>query len=377
MPVKDRIVSWFIQHVVIPQREIIDKPGFIVTTFTEHDQITYLREIFLAERLFELIEKRIVERYDIQGKQVLYSAGKKFGYLYSSLSNFPTVKNCSNKQLSDFLYALVRYMEVTFSQQANHEINFEEKSFTISFEEYIVCRHNGLGYIMTDGGSAGIWAFLIQDKLIEATQLKCQGRGNEKCIVLCAPEKKIQEKTNNFFRETDLFELKFNEMYKALNEIQKTVYAQNSFRNLIDIGFIDCKEGSFSYKNMRLFGSESHILYLLEQEIAKLDGGEQVLFNACFEYGKLLQETYGYNDYKKFIPDFFSALGFGDILVTDSNGIQIVSVYYPWTTFSEQSKYTIFRGIMSGFVSGSMDKKIEFKKFDVNISAYLILTISE
>jgi len=35
MPVKDRVVTWWIKNIITPQREIIDKPGFIVTTFTE------------------------------------------------------------------------------------------------------------------------------------------------------------------------------------------------------------------------------------------------------------------------------------------------------------------------------------------------------
>ena len=64
MPVKDKVVTWWIQNVILPKREIIDKPGFIITTFTEQKQTTYLRDIFLSEQLFELIEKRIVEQYE-------------------------------------------------------------------------------------------------------------------------------------------------------------------------------------------------------------------------------------------------------------------------------------------------------------------------
>ena len=377
MPVKDRIVSWWIQNIITPQREIIDKPGFVITTFTDKNQTTYLRDLFFAEQLFELIEKSTNQKDGEQGKQVLYSAGKKFGYLYASMSNFPTIKSSSMKEFSDFVYLLVRYVGGVYAQQATHSLDLDQKLFTISFKDYIVCRHNGLGYIMADGGITGIWAYLMQDKSIEGTQLECQGRGNQQCLVICAPEERICEKTNNFFRESDLPEQKFDELYKTLNEIRKTTYAQNSLKDLINIGFFRYMGGILSYKNTRFFGSESHILYLLEQELMKLKDGEQVLFDACFEYGKLLQETYGHTDYKKFIPDFFPALGFGDILVMDSDGLSIGVTYYPWTVFSDQSKYIIFRGIMSGFVSNSLGKKIEFKNFNINVRDYLTVTIRE
>ena len=265
MPIKDRIVSWWIQNIIIPKREIIDKPGFVITTFTEQNQITYLRDLFFAEQLFELIETRIVEHYGDKGKQVLYSAGKKFGYLYSAMSNFPTIQTLSKKKLSEFAYLLVQYVGGIYAQQAKHSLNIDEKQFTISFKDYVICRHNGLGYIMADGGIAGIWAYLMQDKSIEGTQLECQGRGNEHCSIICAPEEKIQKKVNNFFSEKNLPEQKFNNIYKTLNEIRETTYAQNSLKDLINIGFFKYRKGILSYKNMRFFGCESHILYLLDR----------------------------------------------------------------------------------------------------------------
>jgi hypothetical protein len=52
---------------------------------------------------------------------------------------------------------------------------------------------------------------------------------------------------------------------------------------------------------MRFFACDSHILYLLESELTKLDDGEHILFDACFEYGKMLSENYGRKNYQKFI----------------------------------------------------------------------------
>ncbi len=376
MPVKDRIVSWYIRNVILPKKEIIDQPGFIITTLSGGRQPIYLRDLFLSEPLFELIENIIVKNYGDEGRQVLYSAGKKFGYVYSSMSNFPTIETCTKKEFSEFAYFLVRFVEGTYAQHAQHKIDMDNKTFTLSLKDYIVCRHNGLGHIMTEGGIAGIWAYSMEDKSIEGKQIECQGRGSDNCIVECGPLELIQEKSNDFFRETDLPDLKFNTTYKTMNEIRPTEYSSNSLQRLLNAGFFTYKRGILSYKDQRFFACDSHVLYFLEEQISKLKDGEEILFNTCFEYGKKLREIYGGKEYKKFIPDFFSALGFGDILVIDSDGYKIGAIYFPWTYLSEKSKYIIFRGLMSGIISSAIDKKVEFKNFDISIRNYLTLTIT-
>jgi len=376
MPIKDKVVTWYIQNIILPHREILDKPGFVVTTFTEDKYVTYLREFFLPERLIEIIEKKIVEQYGETGKQVLYSSGKKFGYLYCSMSNFPSVKDAAEKELSQFAYLFVRYCEGVFASQADHNLNLEKREFEIFFKDYIICRHNGLGQIMTEGGSAGIWSYIMQDKTIEAIQTECQGRGDNRCAVLCAPRERIEKITNNFFIETDLLDQTFDTTYKSLNEIRETTFAQNSLQHLINLGFFDFRHGILSYKNIRFFPAESHLLYIIENEIMKLEGGEQCLFDACYEFGKKLQQIYGESDYQKFILDFFPSLGFGEIRELNQEKFLIAAIYYPWTLFSNTSKYIILRDMLSGFISGALNKKIELKKYDIDIKSYLTLTLS-
>ncbi|RLF52916.1 MAG: hypothetical protein DRN24_02410 [Thermoplasmata archaeon] len=375
MPVKDRVVTWYIRNVILPRREIIDKPGFVITSLSGEYHTILLRDLFLPELLFELIENNIVQQYDMKGRQALYSAGKKFGYIYSSMSSFPTIQNSSKKEFSDFAYFLVRFVEGTYAQQAKHKLELDKKIFTISFDDYIICRHNGIGHIMTEGGITGIWSYAMQDKSIEGVQLECQGRGNERCIVLCAPEKIIKERSNKFFREQDLSDQKFDNIYKTMNAIRPTKYSSNSLKKLLNAGFFKFKRGVLSYKGHRFFACDSYILYFLEEELIKLENGEQILFDTCFEYGKYLRELYAGVDYQKFIPDFFSALGFGDIFVIPSDEIKIASIYYPWTHLSEKSKYVILRGLMSGIVSSSLGKKIEFTKYNISVKNYLTLTI--
>lgn len=376
MPIKDRVVSWYIQNVIIPRKEIIDKPGFILTTLSGTSQPVYLRDLFLPEQLLEIIENKIVQTYGDQGKQALYSTGKKFGFLYSSMSNFPTINTSSENDFRNFAYYLVQFVGGTYAQQATHNLDLEQKIFTLNLEDYIVCRHNGLGYIMTDGSIAGTWAYALQDKSIEGIQIECQGRGDKQCFVLCAPQIELQRQMHSFFCENNLTEQVFDNNYKKLNEIRKATFSKNSLNDLLNAGFFEYKRGILSYKNMRFFACDSHILYLLEQELTKLKDGEQLLFDVCAEFGKTLIETYGEKDYQKFISDFFPALGYGDILVMDSDKLQIGALYYPWSVFSDQSKYIIFRGMMSGIISSSLGKKIDFKEYDIKIGNYLTLSIS-
>jgi hypothetical protein len=373
MPVKDRIVTWFIQHVLVPKIEIIDNPGFVINTLSDRTKTTFLRELFLPERLFEIIETNIVNKHGELGEKILYSCGKKFGYSYASLSQFPTIVNHSKNEIANFIYFFIKYLETLYASYANYKADINNKILTITFKDYIICRNNGLGHIMTEGGSVGVWAYIMQDKSLEAIQLLCQGRGDKDCFILCAPKEKIEKENKKFFVEDELAEIKNDDIYRLLNKIGVTTYAKNSLKDLIDVNFFDYSEGIVSYKKNRFFSCDAHILYIIENEIINLSDGETLLFQSCFEYGKILQENYGHNDYKKFIMDFFPALGFGDIFV--ANEKKVIVQFYPWTDFSNKSKYIIFRGMLSGFITASLNKTVEFNKYDINIDDHLTLII--
>lgn len=376
MLIKDRVVTWYIQNVILPRRIILDKPGFIITTFTEKNVTTYLRELFFPEQLLEYIETTIVQQYGEPGKQALYSSGKKFGYLYASMSNFPTIATSSEKELIDFAYLFIRFVEGTFAQKADHTADFQKKIVTITFDNYIICRHTGHGQIMTEGGSAGIWAYTLQDMTIESVQLQCQGRGDKQCYLMVAPEKQLLEKTSSIYHERNLSRYTSDDIYKIMNEVRPIQNSNNSLQVLLDTGFFNYSKGIVSYHSDRFFDTEISLFYLLEEEISRLPNGEQILFNAGAEYGRRLQKIYGGTDYKKFISDFFPALGFGDIVVHDGNNLEICTNYYPWTVFSDHSQFIIFRGIMSGIVSGALQQRINFQHFTIDKGNYLTLTIT-
>ncbi len=307
MSIKDRIVSWYVKNIVIPKIEEIDNPSYIIAKFSQFKEKLSLRELFLPESLFVALENRLKEKG--------YHIGKKFGYVNASISKFETLFSCKNKVLKDFIYALVRYVEGTWSNKLLHSVDLRNRTFKLNMSNYIICRKNGLGYMFSEGGIAGIWSYACQDPTIEAVQPKCQGRGDKECEVIAAPYDTLVEMGYKPMRcKIDNMEIpKVDETYMEMNKIRKTKWARNSLRSLIDSGFFEYHHGQVTYKGERFFLCEASFMYILERELAKVKNGLRILWDVSFDFGKRLAEVSGKQDPCKFIMDFFPALGFGDM----------------------------------------------------------------
>lgn len=367
MAFRDKATSWFIRNILLPKYEIIDNPGFVVTTFTEHNKKKYLRDLFIPEDLFVEIEKEIVAKFGEKGKQSLYSAGKKFAYGYASMSNFPTRTTVPSDDFKKFARFLIGYVNCMYATNLSEEMKIEKEMFKIKMDDYIICRKNGQGQIMTEGAIAGMWAYAIDDKTIEGVQTKCEGRGDGYCEMICAPSVYLKEQKLNFLKETNLIKQPQDYIYKQMNSIQKTAFAKNSLKALVDSGFFTYKGAVLKFKEERHFYCESHILYIIEKELEELKGGKDCLFNASFRYGKNFAQKLNESNFSKFIMDYLPALGYGDILIKKEAGKYIVLVnYFPWTKLSSNSKYVIFRGMLSGMLSGFLGKEINLKMITTN-----------
>lgn len=375
MVLQDKIVTWFLQNVIIPRQEIIDKPGFLVTTISEKNQKAYMRDLLLSEGFFEKLEKRVVDQYKDLGRQTLYSAGKKFGYIYAELSRFPQINRVKDRDLENFIFFLVRYIEGTYASDATHELDLKNKTFKIKLKNYIVCRHDGIGLVMTDGGIAGIGAWLYDDTSVEGVQTKCQGRGDDECEVMCASADKLGAVSKSVLSQTDLPRYTFDEEYEVRNRIREATYAKNSFKTMLDNRFFGYEKGILLYKGKRLFLDDSHILFILEKEISQLPNGKEALFEAAFDEGKEIATSYGGGDWGIFITDYLSSNGFGDVAILDNKDPKIGIIYYPWTKFSDGSEYIIIRGFLSGILSQCANKKIILDLIDVTIDEYLTVMI--
>jgi len=151
--------------------------------------------------------------------------------------------------------------------------------------------------------------------------------------------------------------------YRSINEIRDVLYAKNSLKDLIDVGIFEFRNGILSYKDDRYFIVEASVAYLLEKELKKLKGGESLLFNLSFDYGKSLASKQKGEDPSKFIMDFMSSLGWGDVFATKEDGKYVIRVIcFPWTEWYKETKHVIFRGMLSGIISGFLERKVVLKE---------------
>jgi len=379
MKIKDTLVSWYIKNVLMPKTEDITHPGFLVTKLTKSTGDMSLREIAFPENLFVDLENKLTGVYGEPGGQVLYSIGKKFGYGYASLANLPQLQNSSSeKEFLDSAYYMVMYVASLFAGEITHTVDIPSKKFEADMTDYIICRKNGLGYILSSGGIAGIWDYAIGDIHVEGVQTACSGRGSKKCHIVCSTPDRLNDLGLKYYVENELPTLKRTASYEEMNTTRPPQYAQNSLEDLINTGFFDYREGKLNFKGERYFICEAHLMYFLEKELQKLPDGEKILFDVSFDFGKNIAENVKDSQYKKFMMDYLPALGYGDVLVSSENErYKIISSYFPWTEYFTGLKFVLFRGICSGMLSGFTGKSVTFDKVNTStVEGYLDLIIS-
>jgi len=242
MPVKDKVASWFIKNIVMPGSQIFNKPGFISMHITGLKSAVYLREIVIPEFFFVNLEKKIIEKLDKNGAKLLYSAGKKFGYQYAQSGGFPTINSVNQNLFEKFCYVLVRYTESTYANKIEHVLFYTKKRMDFLFDNFVICPSNGLGYFLMEGGVAGIWSFIVQDKSVEGLKLECQGRGDKLCKLIVAPKEELKKFSSSDLKtESILEDFESVSKYMGLNKFQVTQNSTVSFQKMLDTK-------TFSYK---------------------------------------------------------------------------------------------------------------------------------
>ena len=71
---KKNLKEWFVKNIILPNNEIIDKPGFIMQQFNEKDTSAFLREMLFPEKLLADIELKAAKKYGTRGREALYKA---------------------------------------------------------------------------------------------------------------------------------------------------------------------------------------------------------------------------------------------------------------------------------------------------------------
>ena len=373
--IKDRAVRWFIKNIVMPRQEIMDTPGFIVSKFAEKGTTVYLRALWLPESLFVDIEKEMVEKFNDEGRQALYSAGKRFGWRYGVAANFANIKTVSKEQLLKNMYLFIEYVTCIWAKEYSYEPDIDNKTFEATSGDFIICEKNGIGHLMSEGCPGGYFAYLMDEPTLEGTHIECQGKGNPLCRLIFAPADVLKRRGIKYISETKVDDLEIGESYAGINRIRKPESAKYSFNDLVNSGLFKQVGNYVMYLDERHFYCEESIIDLLEMEVKKIEGGEDVLYDACFGFGERLGKKMGGKTDSA--SKYMSASGFGDILIVKRGGnTRVYSKYFPWTTYSDKINFTVFSGVISGLISGIENKEIRLKKKSADIkSGYLALTL--
>jgi len=368
MGITDPITSWYIKNILLPKSEKIDVPGFILTEIGEGANKTYLREIAIPEEIFVNLEKQVEKKYGLSGSKVLYSIGKKIGYTNGSLMEYPVYGGVNNEEFLKFLKYIVYYIGAVCSGSIDYKVDVNNKRIEFTMEDYIVCRKNGLGYLFSSGGVAGMWAYMMGDNSIEAVKTSWQGRRDKLCKVISEPKNALKSHNLAYMDEENLPKLDLKKEYWEFNAIKATTYSKKSLRDLINSNIFSYSKGCILYKRERYFLLEAYAIYLMEKELEGIEDGNQILFGIAFDYAQKLIKDNKELRSLNFVNDFLVATGWGDLLITKKEGVfNILIKSFPWADFKDP-RFFLFRGLVSGFVSEVSGNKVIFERFDISLT---------
>lgn len=357
---KKRITSWFTKNIILPNNEIIDKPGYIVYRFGSKKRNCYLREVFLPESVLAGIETAFAKNYGQEGKKAVYTAGKMWGYRFAATSGLPTMGALPESEFAGFMETLVRLLETIYAAKMSHTLDLKRKAFELTSENLVIYRKSGLGHFLT-GTLNGTWEYLTG---VQTEGLLTPG-GPGESVIRCAP---LAEHGS----ASGLFEAKLPQGlglepdYFTFNKVNKTKYAKNSFRDLLEAGAVKYEGGFFDYGKERLVLDEASSVYFLEMVLGKLDGGSQLLFETVHKH--CTDCIPGKGRPEKFLTDFVPALGWGDVHF-DRQGSRVVCLGYPWTKYHKETSFPMIRGMASGILSGGGGPMLGRAKAEISSGA--------
>jgi predicted hydrocarbon binding protein len=352
MVIKEKLISWLIKKFIISNYKNYKFPGFIVVNFNTSKNV-FFREVLVPEDLISDIELKVINN-NLNNKKVLYNnIGATLGYNFADLFGVPNLKNSSKEDVDKYARFTFKFNFSTWCKNAEiKKFDIDNHSAVLEFDNHIICRKNGLGTVLTEGAEAGFGKYLFSDKSIEVVQSKCQGRGDKTCLTNWESDKNSKSQNINIIHNYNL--------EKKFNSIKPLKYSAKSTYDMIKNKIFKLKEGNISLNNQTLFDCSVLLYYLLEIELPKIRGGGKLLYDIGFEYGSKI----ALNQPLKFIPDFLSATGWGDILITQkSNKIQVNLFYFPWSSLIDKAKdFYLFKGMLSGMLSSTLKRKIKLKK---------------
>jgi len=353
---------WFMKNIILPNNEIIDKPGYVISRYAGKGTRCFVREVFFPELVISEIERRVIKRYGDRGRKAVYSAGKSWGVRYGITTGLPKKSSMPKKDFGEFMDTFMKFMESEYATRVTYTLDYEKDRFVSEYENLMVCRINGCGQFLT-GTMDGAWEYMAGRKT-EGLHARCQGRGDKCCRIECARPGSHRDK-GKVFKANVPADLGLEKEYFTLNSVRKAQYAKNSFADLLEGRIFSYKGGFFECNGDRFLLNEASSVYFLETELGKLKGGEEILFKAAFDYFKAFGLK---NASSALVRDMLPALGWGDI-ISETSAKKAFVRGYPWTKYAKKTTFPILRGMLSGLVSSYAGKDVIFSNVSQHTSS--------
>jgi len=366
LPIKDKVVSFYVKNFLIPRAQCFDKPGFVYFNMSGKTPV-FSRQVIMPETFLMLLEKNMAERYGDDGRRALYSAGKKFGYRFAIMGGFSTKKELPKNTFLDNFEAVNKFIEGTYASEITQKPDLDNNVVEYQLKNFVVCSSLGHGYFLPLGAAAGLISRMFEASNVEGIHLMCQGKGDAFCKIVYAPKEYLEKKYKNykFFLETDLSGLELEPEYISLNRIQEIKNSTQSFKSFLDGHFFNYKEGIITRNDQRYFILEVSAIYLLERELEKNKETEKLLFDCAFETGQLMLKNIGLEFNLESITGLLTAFGLGDVLILKKEKKYVINIdFFPYSKFFKDVNFTFFNGILSGMISMVEKEKVTFSKVD-------------
>ncbi|VVC03633.1 Uncharacterised protein [Candidatus Burarchaeum australiense] len=363
MEIKDKVVSFYIKKYLIPRSQIIDQPGFITFNLMGKTPV-FARQIIMPEVFFNELEHS-ASLQGSTGKQRLYAVGKKFGYRFALMGNFYARGQIPDTKLIEHLNVVNKFIEGTYASEISARVDLKGPVITYKIKNFVVISNIGFGYFLPLGAAAGLLSRIFNDSTINGRVIKSARQGSE---LLYAPYDLLKKRGVAEFEENDLSDLEVEADYRTFNSLQKLTKINYSFKNMIDAGLLSYNQGIIRGGEYRYFILEVSALYLLEKELEKNKKMSEALYAAAYKAGVGLiriKENMILED----AANILTAFGFGEVsILSKKNCYEVEITGYPWTKYYKQTTYPIIRGLVSGFLSELLKKKIEFRTVETDVS---------
>jgi hypothetical protein len=346
MPALDRVKDFFIKNILIPKVFRIDIPGYVAGKFyTIEGQSVFVRNVFVPETFFIKLEHLVIKEMGAEGVIQLYRIGKQFGYRFSQTNRFPL----DNPAKAIVLVA--SFFETLYADSIKSKVDIPNKILVLDTKGLVITRENGGGYILTIGGCAGIWGYLVGDYSVECSSRKI---GNEEYELVSAAPSVLEKEHLDIVRCI--------EKPQKLNVTSYNLYNQPPLEISETAPTIDklmTESGVISYKGGRLHLSVSNVRFIpieisLLSEVSILPAKfvSKAAYDSFYEIGK---NTTKQKDPYLFIAELLTAFGFGivDVIVKKNSRVFNMRGYPYLTEAYKNTDFSFITSILRGFLDGN------------------------